>query len=168
MNHPTNKPDNPFPKRKHLRRLEVIFDQWNAPLYEINICVKWRRKCLANPQVFRILVASWKEAGPLYDWQVGRYMVMPDHVHFFVTTASREHKDLSDFIGGWKSWTRKEVRRLYRSFDWQKELFDHLVRSGESYGDRWNYLLLNPVKAGLVKQPEDWPYQGEITPIQWF
>ena len=168
MTEPTSKPNNPLPQRKHLRRLERIFNQWEAPLYEINICTKWRRKCLANTTSYDILAASLKDAGPLCGWQVGRYMVMPDHIHFFVTPASRECKDLSEFIGGWKSWTRREIRlQYYRSFDWQEDFFDHLIRSGESYGDRWNYLLLNPVKAGLVARSEDWPYQGEITPIQW-
>jgi hypothetical protein len=46
---------------------------------------------------------------------------------------------------------------------WQEGFFDHLLRSGDSYGEKWEYVRLNPVRAGLSKSPEEWPYQGEIT-----
>ena len=48
---------------------------------------------------------------------------------------------------------------------WQRGFFDHLLRSAESYGQKWNYVRENPVRAGLVAQPEDWPYAGEIVRI---
>ena len=48
---------------------------------------------------------------------------------------------------------------------WQRGFFDHLLRSAESYGQKWNYVRENPVRAGLVAQPEDWPYAGEIIRI---
>ena len=38
-------------------------------------------------------------------------------------------------------------------------------RSDESYSQKWNYVRENPVRAGLVKSVEDWPYQGEIVHI---
>ena len=45
---------------------------------------------------------------------------------------------------------------------WQEEFFDHVLRSGESYSQKWNYVKENPVRAGLVKNADDWPWQGEI------
>ena len=45
---------------------------------------------------------------------------------------------------------------------WQPGFFDHLLRHNESYAEKWNYVWHNPVRAGLVARPEDWPYQGEI------
>jgi len=48
---------------------------------------------------------------------------------------------------------------------WQKGFFDHLIRHGESYSEKWEYVRQNPVRAGLVGTPEDWPWQGEIVPI---
>jgi len=99
---------------------------------------------------------------------VGRYVVMPDHVHFFTSPSAREGKDLSDFVGGWKNWTQQEIRKSgLSSFAWQKEFFDHLLRNDESYSDKWDYVRLNSVRAGLVSRPENWPYQGEILPLEW-
>ena len=45
---------------------------------------------------------------------------------------------------------------------WEKDFFDHVLRSQESYLEKMEYVRQNPVRAGLVKRPEDWPYQGEI------
>ena len=48
---------------------------------------------------------------------------------------------------------------------WQPGFFDHILRSDESYGEKWNYIHENPVRAGLVKSADNWPYQGEIVVI---
>lgn len=46
-----------------------------------------------------------------------------------------------------------------------ERIFDHLIRHGESYSEKWEYVRQNPVRAGLVGTPEDWPWQGEIMAI---
>jgi REP element-mobilizing transposase RayT len=48
---------------------------------------------------------------------------------------------------------------------WQRRFFDHVLRNDESYAQKWNYVRENPVRAGLVAKAEDWPYAGEIIPI---
>jgi putative transposase len=48
---------------------------------------------------------------------------------------------------------------------WQPGFFDHLIRNEESYGEKWNYVRDNPVRAGLVTNAYDWPYKGEIVYI---
>jgi len=50
---------------------------------------------------------------------------------------------------------------------WQDGFFDHVLRSSESYGEKWEYVRMNPVRAGLVKQTEDWPFIGEIEKLRW-
>jgi len=40
---------------------------------------------------------------------------------------------------------------------WQRGFFDHLLRSEESYSEKWNYVRNNPVRAGLVASGDDWP-----------
>ena len=45
---------------------------------------------------------------------------------------------------------------------WQERFFDHLLRSKESYSQKWAYVRQNPVRAGLAARHENWPYQGEI------
>ena len=45
---------------------------------------------------------------------------------------------------------------------WQREFFDHVLRSAESYSEKWNYIRDNPVRAGLVRSADDWSYAGEV------
>lgn len=47
----------------------------------------------------------------------------------------------------------------------QEGFFDHVLRSHESYSQKWEYVRTNPVRAHLSKTPEEWPYQGEIVRI---
>jgi putative transposase len=94
---------------------------------------------------------------------------MPDHVHFFCR-PEREANTLSQFVGAWKRWSNWRARQVTRPRSstaatapfWQREFFDHVLRSSESYGEKWNYVLENPVRAGLVARADDWPYAGEI------
>jgi putative transposase len=152
--------------RKHLRRLDAISIE--TPIYFITICVAKRRPLLNNDAASAVLRSEWEGAPSRYGWSVGRFVVMPDHVHFFcVCDETQGGKSLSDFVGGFKQWTAKAILRNsgLSAPLWQSEFFDHLLRSEESYGSKWTYVRENPVRAGLAPSPEDWPYAGEITPI---
>lgn len=48
---------------------------------------------------------------------------------------------------------------------WQRGFFDHVLRSDESYAQKWNYVRQNPVRPGLVKNADDWPFSGELIVI---
>ena len=148
--------------RKHLKRLDTI--SIAVPIYFITICVADRRPLLANSDSFAVLRSEWASARSRYGWAVGRFVVMPDHVHFFCVCAETQGgKSLS----GFKQWTAKAILRNsgLPAPLWQREFFDHLLRSDESYGSKWTYVRENPVRAGLAQSPADWPYAGEITPI---
>jgi putative transposase len=43
-----------------------------------------------------------------------------------------------------------------------RRIFDHVLRSNESYSQKWTYVRENPARAGLIKSAKDWAYQGEI------
>jgi REP element-mobilizing transposase RayT len=146
---------------KHLPRLDQI---WVAtPIVYVTACTLERRPELANQQMHEICCEVWRNAEQLYGWIVGRYVVMPDHVHFFCLPRTDEHS-LQTFIGKWKEWTAKYAKRRHNVKVplWQPEFFDHLLRTSESYEERWHYVRDNPLRAGLVSAAEDWPYQGEL------
>ena len=88
---------------------------------------------------------------------------MPDHVHFFCIDAESKTK-LSKMIGSWKEWTSKEICKELgiRAPLWQREFFDHLLRTEESYSEKWNYVKENPARKGLVKNANEWPFSGYI------
>ena len=50
---------------------------------------------------------------------------------------------------------------------WLLDGWDTQLRTGDSYSQKWDYDRNNPVRHGLAKQAEDWPYQGELCHIEW-
>jgi hypothetical protein len=50
---------------------------------------------------------------------------------------------------------------------WQKGFFDHILRSGESYSQRWDYVRENPVRAGFVTDWREWLFLGEVFDLEF-
>ena len=147
--------------RKHLRRLERVWVDW--PIYFITTCTLDRRRILASKEVAEILTDEWRNARNHHGWAIGRYVIMPEHVHFFCK-AELDAKALPTFMQRWKEWSSKRMARELNLSGriWQEEFFDHVLRSSESYSQKWDYVKENPVRAGLVKSSNEWPGQGEI------
>jgi REP element-mobilizing transposase RayT len=96
---------------------------------------------------------------------VGRYVIMPDHIHLFVGFPATG-LTLSEWIGGLKTILGKELLRTgIQKPHWQEGFFDHVLRSAESYSQKWEYVRMNPVRAGLSDDPEQWRHRGEIVSI---
>jgi REP element-mobilizing transposase RayT len=152
-------------KHKHLVRLSRIWI--DNPVYMINTCTRNRRKILANKECHNILCEEWQNALDMHGWQIGHYIVMPDHVHFFASPTYNA-KSLSDFMCKWKEWTTKKILNKLGDFKfesnklWQKEFFDYLIRSEDKYYEKCMYIYNNPIRAGLVNKDEKWPYCGHI------
>jgi REP element-mobilizing transposase RayT len=148
-------------EHSHLTRLDRIWI--DNPIFFITTCTKERRNNLANSEIAKILIEEWKKSRDYHDWHIGHYVIMPDHVHFFCAPGN-DAKDLSIIMKFWKEWTSKKIKKECGRDGciWQKEFFDHLLRNEESYVQKWDYVLKNPVRAGLVNEASKWPWQGEI------
>ena len=153
-------PARPF---KHLRRLESA--RIEPPIYFITTCAAGRLPLLANTAAAQILRDQFTAAPNRYGWRVGRFVVMPDHLHFFCAPGGeREPATLSAFVGGVKGWSARAIQAgTGRAAPlWQHEFFDRLLRSNESYERAAAYVRDNPVRAGLVQDAAQWPFGGEI------
>jgi putative transposase len=88
---------------------------------------------------------------------------MPDHLHLFV---SGPHEFRLEQWGRMLKLVLGRAVCPQTSEIWERGFFDHVIRSAESYGQKWDYVRLYPVRAGLVERAEKWPYQGEIVEIR--
>jgi len=65
-----------------------------------------------------------------------------------------------------KSDTTYEARRLGLGTPlWQRGFYDRIARREEDLLAACEYVLNNPVRAGLVTEAGDWPYSGTISPL---
>ena len=115
------------------------------------------RLCLAYPRVLRRgeganLIETIKYRNARGTWYVRLAVVMPDHVHLVVWFPDVE-KHVQTIISKWKEWSAKALK-----IDWQRDFFEHRLRRDESARQKADYILFNPVRAGLVSKPEDWPF----------
>jgi REP element-mobilizing transposase RayT len=124
------------PRPPHLQRLGSIWIK--NPIYFLTACTYQRRQSLADPTVAPILIDEWPSARERHGLHIGRFVIMPDHVHFFAV-ADSGGKPLAGFIAKWKEWTAKHVVRslAFPPPLWQPRFFDHLLRSEESREEKW-------------------------------
>jgi valyl-tRNA synthetase len=92
--------------------------------------------------------------------------VMPDHVHLIITPLERPDGrwwSLDELLHSIKSFSAHEMQRRRGASGplWQDEYFDRLLRDGEEYDQKREYMLNNPVKAGLVERPGDYVFTAE-------
>jgi putative transposase len=130
----------------------------------LTICTKNRRKILARPEVHDLLLTCWSDAD---SWMVGRYVLMPDHIHLFCSPADGFQTPLRKWIFRWRAAVTRQWLDESEKPIWQKDFFDRQLRNGESYEQKWNYVFENPVRAGFVRDPTEWAYRGEVNPLGW-
>eukprot|EP00913_Durusdinium_trenchii_P006435 g6047.t1 len=89
--------------------------------------------------------------------------VMPDHVHllFRITQLSDgSWPELPKIVHSIKSYSSNVIqdRRGEHGALWQREYFDRIVRDSDEAQEKFEYILMNPVKAGLVDKPGLYPF----------
>jgi putative transposase len=92
---------------------------------------------------------------------VPAYCFMPDHLHLLVEGTSAT-SDLVAFANEAKQRTGYRYRRGQRRALWQKGYFEHVLRDDETTLNVARYILANPVRAGLVQEPHDYPFSGSL------
>jgi REP element-mobilizing transposase RayT len=144
---------------------QPVYERFNTPIIIfVTVCTKDRKPVLANAEMHEILRESWQRTER---WFVGRYLIMPDHIHLFCAPLVSVPESLQSWMGFWKA---TATRRWPHRGDlpiWQRHFWDTQLRRGESYSAKWDYVVANPVRAGLVSKSEDWPYQGEMNVLTW-
>jgi len=147
-------------KRRHpAHGVLIIGDQ--PTIVFVTVCTKYRIRWLATPEVHCLLREVWTKATA---WLVGRYVVMPDHIHLFAAPNDTPIT-LDKWITYWKSQFSK--RHGVPEHRWLTDHWDTRLRHEESYDQKWEYVRRNPVRHGLVGKPEDRPFQGEIHALRW-
>lgn len=93
-------------------------------------------------------------------FEILAYCFMPDHLHLIVEGMSQE-SDLKVFAKLAKQYSGYYYRRAHPKHTlWQHGGNDHIIRDEVDLLERLRYVINNPVAAGLVDDPEDYPFWG--------
>jgi putative transposase len=151
-------------RKNRLHRLELIYV--GSPIYFITTCTSARRKILASEAIREAFVHFALQGSARGAW-MGNYVLMPDHLHAFVALD-----DQKITLSAWMKSLKNSISKTLRQQGvvaphWQKTFFDHLLRSSESYSEKWNYVRENPVRARLVNTRDEWKFMGEIFRLEY-
>lgn len=86
---------------------------------------------------------------------------MPDHVHLLVA-GERDDADLKRFTKSAKQYSGFCFRQSTGLILWQRYSFERVLRHDEATAAVVRYVIANPVRAGIVRSPGDYPFWGSF------
>ena len=136
-----------FPKQHYIGRRD----------YFLTLCTRDRIPYFRSRRIAHWLLESLQQIAAQQSFTLRAYCLMPDHLHALVEGDS-PYSDLLSFVKTFKHKTTFHFRAKIGKTLWQISFFDHILRTAEDLSKTAEYILLNPVRAGLAKRPEDYPY----------
>jgi REP element-mobilizing transposase RayT len=93
------------------------------------------------------------------DYRLICFTIMSNHIHVLFE-LTENNKGISKIMQSLKRYSARESNKILNRTGtfWQDESYDHLVRDNDEFKSIIEYIILNPVKAGLVENWKDYPY----------
>ena len=100
---------------------------------------------LARPGVAEIVVATLKRGESLHACRLHAYGIMPNHVHVILELA--EGGDLEALMQCWKSSSSHRINKVLGRHGglWQKDYYNHIIRTAREYAFQMDYVYRNDV-----------------------
>jgi REP element-mobilizing transposase RayT len=140
-----------LPQRQRLPHGIPVWARHEAILFVTICCATRGANQLCHDPVATPIWESIEWRQRRGDWFVHLWLLMPDHLHALVSFPAE--RDPVRVIANWK-----EIMAKKAGVHWQRDFFDHRLRSGESLQQKAGYIRQNPVRKGLVSQAEDWKF----------
>lgn len=138
--------------RRKLILHDVPFWVPSDALFFITVCgLPRRQNQFCHGDVAQAMIESVVTRWRLEQWYPVIFLCMPDHVHLIVGFG--EDTEMESSLASWKRYAARHL-----GVRWQRGYFEHRIRHDESADEKIEYVRMNPVRAGYVERPEDWPY----------
>ena len=114
---------------------------------------------LQRPEIARLVVQALQDGQfRFHRYQLHAFVVMPNHVHLLASPGVTSRQ----WLGPLKGFTAHQANRILGRHGpfWQDESYDHLIREDQEFRRVQHYIEHNPVRAGLVALPEQFPWSS--------
>jgi putative transposase len=136
------------------------FDYVGLHRYLLTICTHDRFRWFCDADLVGATLALFLQQAEEKQFALLAYCFMPDHVHLLVEGLT-DTADLRAFINAAKQQSGYQfAQRQHRSKLWQKGYHERVLRTEDSTNDIARYILANPVRAGLVREPHEYEFSG--------
>jgi REP-associated tyrosine transposase len=141
----------------HLR----TFDYLGPHAYSLTFCTNQRTCHFLEKDRVHVVLEQFLRAAASTGFAVLAYCFMPDHVHLLIEGLT-DASDCRDFIRLAKQLSGFHFKRAFGGTLWQRYGFERTLRNDEATLSVSRYILENPVRAGIARRVEDYPFAGSM------
>jgi putative transposase len=127
--------------------------------YFLTFCTTHRQSRFIHAESVACVHDQILQIAGLFDMEETAYCFMPDHVHLLVEGCS-DSADALAFVHRAKQLSAYVFAQALGQKLWQPSFFDRILRDDEASLSVARYIFENPVRAGLVTNPEHYPFSG--------
>ena len=127
--------------------------------YLLTLCTHRRLRQFESAARVHAVLAQLRRSAALEGFSITAYCFMPDYLHV-LAQGRHEDAELRPFMATFKQLTSFSHQRHTGQPLWQVGYSDRVLGTDEDTVDVASYILLNPVRAGLVERPADYPWAG--------
>lgn len=147
---------------RHRRSLRLPgFDYLGCHRYFLTYGTFARICHFLDPEIVALVSTQFLRAASEERFEILTYCFMPDHVHLLVE-GTDDGCDGKRFIKSSKQYAGYHFRAKTGRPLWQRDSFERVLRDTEGSLAVARYILANPVRAGLVQRPLDYPHSGSF------
>ena len=147
----------PFRKPTRLR----TFDYSGEYRYSLTFCTDQRRQVFTAGSIVNGVLLHFRQHADADRIAILAYCFMPDHVHL-LAAGLESTSNVGRFVTRAKQASGYWYARSHGERLWQRYAWDRVLRAEDDTMQVMRYLLANPVRGGLVKNPLDYPFSGSL------
>ena len=137
------------------------FDYLGPHRYSLTFCTERRQKLFTTKEVVDLVLEQIARAAAEYQFEITTYCFMPDHLHLLIEGVA-EDSDCRRFIKHAKQYSGFYYSKVRKERLWQRYGFERIVRDSEQTFVVARYILANPVRAGLARTIDEYPFLGSF------
>ena len=126
--------------------------------FSVTVSTALRRNLFNDERAVNLCLSALAETATREEMEVLAYCFMPDHLHLLL--EGKEGSNLIGFMKAFKQTSAYRCRQAFHQHLWQKGYYDHVLRKEEDVRSVAEYIFHNPLRAGLVGSPHEYPYSG--------
>jgi putative transposase len=127
--------------------------------YFVTANVLEKRSLFQVDKIARLFIEVLLDYRTKSKYLLHEFVVMPDHFHLILTPRAITLERAIQFVKGGFSFQLNKRLKVKREV-WQPSFVDRRVRDWREYERLNDYIWQNPVKRGLAKSPEEYPYSS--------
>ena len=137
------------------------FDYVGLHRYSLTFCTNRRQQLFTRQDVVDLVLTQISRAAAENQFDVIAYCFMPDHLHLLVEGRA-DSADCKRFVARAKQYSGFYYSKACHATLWQRYGFEHVLRDQDVTLVVAKYILENPIRGGLVKRVEDYPFAGSL------